>query len=85
MIQRATGEGGDQTLTAEAAGRHAPAMPRRFGAYDANAHFDQGLDVVDQSPAAGDTLILRYSPREETLNAAISVFFTYGIRELLRN
>lgn len=34
--------------------------------------------------APGDTLLLRYSPDEELLNAAISVFFTYGIRELFR-
>lgn len=32
--------------------------------------------------APGDTLILRYTPEEEVLNTAISVFFTYGIREL---
>ena len=32
--------------------------------------------------APGDTLILRYTPEEETLNTAISVFFTYGIRQL---
>jgi len=34
--------------------------------------------------APGDTLLLRFSPEEELLNAAISVFFTYGIRELFR-
>ncbi len=34
--------------------------------------------------APGDTLILRFSPEEETLNFATSVFFTYGIRELFR-
>ena len=33
----------------------------------------------------GDTLILRYSAREEILNFGISAFFTYGIRELFRN
>ncbi len=32
--------------------------------------------------APGDTLILRFTPEEETLNAAISVFFTFGIRQL---
>ncbi|MCP4462744.1 MAG: hypothetical protein GY819_08110, partial [Planctomycetaceae bacterium] len=32
--------------------------------------------------APGDTLILRYTPEEETLNTAISIFFTYGIRQL---
>jgi protein involved in polysaccharide export with SLBB domain len=35
--------------------------------------------------APGDTLILRYTPEEELLNAAVSIFFTYGIRELFRN
>ena len=35
--------------------------------------------------APGDTLILRYSPEEETLNFATSVFFTFGIRELFRS
>ena len=34
--------------------------------------------------ASGDTLILRYTPEEEVLNAAISIFFTYGLRELFR-
>ena len=34
--------------------------------------------------ASGDTLILRYTPEEELLNTAISIFFTYGIRELFR-
>jgi hypothetical protein len=29
--------------------------------------------------APGDTLILRYKPREEALNFAIAAFFTYGI------
>lgn len=33
----------------------------------------------------GDTLILRYSPREEFLNFALGTFFTYGIGQLLRN
>ncbi len=35
--------------------------------------------------APGDTLILRYTPEQETLNFATSVFFTYGIRQLFNN
>ena len=34
--------------------------------------------------APGDTLVLRYKPKEEVMNFAISTFFTYGIRELFR-
>ena len=34
--------------------------------------------------APGDTLILRYRPREEITNFALGTFFTYGLRELLR-
>lgn len=34
---------------------------------------------------AGDTLILRYKPIEETANFGIMTFFTYGIRYLFRN
>jgi hypothetical protein len=33
----------------------------------------------------GDTLILQFKPREEALNFGIASFFTFGIRELLRN
>jgi protein involved in polysaccharide export with SLBB domain len=33
----------------------------------------------------GDTLILRYSPEEEVINFGVSVFFTYGLRQLFRN
>lgn len=32
--------------------------------------------------AAGDTLILRYSPEEEAINFGLGVFFTYGISQL---
>lgn len=32
----------------------------------------------------GDTLILRYKPKEEVLNFSLVAFFTVGIRELLR-
>ena len=35
--------------------------------------------------APGDTLILRYRPREEVLNFGLGSFFTFGIRELFRN
>ncbi|OYP37331.1 polysaccharide biosynthesis/export family protein [Rhodopirellula sp. MGV] len=34
---------------------------------------------------AGDTLVLQYKPEEEVLNFGLGTFFTYGIRELLRN
>ena len=34
---------------------------------------------------AGDTIILRYKPREELINFASAVFFTYGITELFRS
>lgn len=34
--------------------------------------------------APGDTLILRYTPREEVINFALGTFFTFGIRELFR-
>lgn len=34
---------------------------------------------------AGDTLILQYKCEEELLNFGLGTFFTYGIRELLRN
>ncbi len=34
--------------------------------------------------APGDTLLLRFSPEEELLNTAVSIFFTFGIRELFR-
>jgi len=34
---------------------------------------------------AGDTLILQYKCEEEAINFGISTFFTFGIRELLRN
>ncbi|MEO1529836.1 MAG: polysaccharide biosynthesis/export family protein [Planctomycetota bacterium] len=33
----------------------------------------------------GDTLILRYKPHEELTNFGIGTFFTFGIRELLRD
>lgn len=33
----------------------------------------------------GDTLILRYAPKEELVNFGVASFFTYGIRELFRN
>ncbi len=32
----------------------------------------------------GDTLILRYKPKEELINFGIATFFTYGITELFR-
>jgi protein involved in polysaccharide export with SLBB domain len=32
----------------------------------------------------GDKLLLRFSPKEETLNFGIFAFFTYGIRQLFR-
>jgi protein involved in polysaccharide export with SLBB domain len=35
--------------------------------------------------APGDTLILRYKPREEILNFSLAAFFTYGLRELFTN
>ncbi|MCC9601100.1 polysaccharide biosynthesis/export family protein [Stieleria sp. JC731] len=34
---------------------------------------------------SGDTLVLQYKPEEEILNFGLGTFFTYGIRELLRN
>ncbi|TWT76712.1 Polysaccharide biosynthesis/export protein [Planctomycetes bacterium CA13] len=34
---------------------------------------------------AGDTIILQHTCEEEVLNFGIATFFTYGIRELLRN
>ncbi len=34
---------------------------------------------------AGDILILRFKPEEEATNFAIGTFFTFGIRELLKN
>ena len=32
----------------------------------------------------GDTLILRYKPKEELLNFSLGTFFTFGVRELFR-
>lgn len=34
---------------------------------------------------AGDTLILRHTPLEETANFGLAAFFTYGIRQLFTN
>jgi protein involved in polysaccharide export with SLBB domain len=34
---------------------------------------------------AGDTLILRYGVRDETVNFSIGTFFTYGIQQLFNN